>query len=160
MRSRKLRGYQRMKIEDLNLLAKELTNAAGSIATQNGGGEHGHVGMVIDEAEYIPFSRTGARFVVPTNPGSYPTTVDADKVICERQIAEHRAECIEYETYLGVENYIHRMIVKTIDHKWLAEVESETMGFNHLSPKDLLTHLCNVGGSLDHMDVTELFTNI
>ena len=146
--------------EDLNLLAKELTNAAGSIATQNGGGEHGHVGMVIDEAEYITFSRTGARFVVPTNPGPYPTTVDADKVIRERQIAEHKAECIEYETYLGVENYLRRMIVKSIDHEWLAEVESETMGFNHLSPKDLLTHLRNVGGSLDHMDVTELFTNI
>ena len=26
--------------EDLNLLIKELTNAAGSIATENGGGEH------------------------------------------------------------------------------------------------------------------------
>ncbi len=78
----------------------------------------------------------------------------------ERQIAEHKAECIEYETYLGVENYLRRMIVKSIDHEWLAEVESETMGFNHLSPKDLLTHLRNVGGSLDHMDVTELFTNI
>jgi hypothetical protein len=52
------------------------------------------------------------------------------------------------------------MIVKSIDHKWLAEVESETMGFNHLSPKDLLTHLQSVGGTLDHMDVTELFTNI
>jgi len=69
--------------EDLNLLAKELTNAAGSIATQYGGGEHDHIGMVIDEAEYITFSRTGAKFVVPTNPGSYLTTVDADKVICE-----------------------------------------------------------------------------
>ena len=43
--------------EDLNLLTKELTNAAGSIATQNGGGEHGHVGMVINKAEYITFSR-------------------------------------------------------------------------------------------------------
>ncbi len=32
--------------EDLNLLTKELTNAAGSVATLNGGGEHGHVGMV------------------------------------------------------------------------------------------------------------------
>jgi len=52
------------------------------------------------------------------------------------------------------------MIVKSIDHEWLAEVESETMGFNHLSPKDLLTQLRNIGGSLDHMDVTELFTNI
>jgi hypothetical protein len=52
------------------------------------------------------------------------------------------------------------MIVMSIDHEWLAEVESETMGFNHLSPKDLLNHLRNVGRFLDHMDVTELFTNI
>ncbi len=146
--------------EDLNLLTKELTNAAGSVATLNGGGEHGHVGMVIDDAEYVTFSNGGARFVVPTNPGPYPATVDTDKVIRERQLAEQKAECNEYETYLEVENYLCRMIVKSIDHEWLAKVESETMEFNHLSPKALLTHLRNVGGTLDHMDVTELFTSI
>ncbi len=136
--------------EELNLLVKELTNAAGSIATQNVGGEHGHVGMIIDEAEYITFSNGGARFIVPTNPGPYPASVDMDKVIRECQHVEHKVECIKYETYLGIKNYLCRMIVKTIDHKWLAKVESEMMGFNHLSPN----------GSLNHMDVTELFTNI
>jgi hypothetical protein len=45
--------------EDLNLLTKELTNTTDSVASQNGGGEHGHVGMVIEEAEYITFSRAG-----------------------------------------------------------------------------------------------------
>ncbi len=34
------------------------------------------------------------------------------------------------------------------------------MGFNHLSAKTLMTHLCNVSGSLDYMDVTELISNI
>ncbi len=82
--------------EDLNLLMKELTNAAGSVATQNGGGEHGHIGMVIDEAKYITFSNGGARFLVPTNPGPYPATINLDKVIRERQIAEHKVECIKY----------------------------------------------------------------
>jgi hypothetical protein len=116
--------------------------------------------MDINEAEYITFSNGGGRFLVPTNPGPYPATVDWDKVIRERQIAEHKAECIEYESYLGVKNYIRRMIVKSIDHEWLAEVESETMGFDHLSPKAFHTYLGNVGGSLNHMDVTELFSNI
>ena len=51
------------KDEDLNLLTKELTNAAGSVATQNGGGEHGHVGMVIDEADFVT-QRTGGTGVV------------------------------------------------------------------------------------------------
>ena len=54
--------------------------------------------MVIDDAEYTTFSRSGAGFVVPTNPGPYPKTVDADKVIRKRQIAEHKADCNEYET--------------------------------------------------------------
>ena len=52
------------------------------------------------------------------------------------------------------------MIVKSPDNEWLAEVESETMGFNHLSAKALMTHLRNVGGSLDHMNVMELISNI
>jgi hypothetical protein len=163
------RGLEKYKItkiddqpmdEDLTLLTKESRNAAGSVATQNGGREHGHVGMVIDEAEYITFSNSGAKFLVPRNPGPYPATADSDKVKRERQIAEHKADCIEYETYLGAKNYRRRMIVKSIDHEWLALVESETMGFNHLSPKALLTQLRNVGGSLNHMDAMELFTNI
>ena len=108
--------------------------------------------MVIDEAEYVTFSNGGARFIVPTNPGPYPASINTDKIIRERQIVEHKAECIEYETYLGVKKYLLRMIVKSINHEWLAKVESEMMGFNHLSPKALLTHLCNIGGSLDHMD--------
>ncbi len=70
-----LEKYEIIKIngqptdEDLNLLAKELTNAAGSIATQNGGGEHGHIGMVVEDAKYITFSRSGASFQVPSDPG-------------------------------------------------------------------------------------------
>ncbi len=40
--------------EDLNQLTKELT-AAGSVATQNGGREHGHVGRVVKEAMYVTF---------------------------------------------------------------------------------------------------------
>jgi hypothetical protein len=52
------------------------------------------------------------------------------------------------------------MIVKSIDHEWLAEIKSEMMGFNHLSPKALLSYLCNVGGGLNHMDVTDLISNI
>ncbi len=52
------------------------------------------------------------------------------------------------------------MIVKAIEHKWLAKLESETMGYNHLAPKDLLTHQQNIGGTLNHMDITELISNL
>ena len=41
--------------KDLNLLTKELTTAAASIPTTNGGGQHGHVRLILDAAEYITF---------------------------------------------------------------------------------------------------------
>jgi hypothetical protein len=59
--------------EDLTQLILELSNALDSVATTLGGGEHGHVGMIIDEAEYT-FSRNGEKFVAPKNPGAYPKT--------------------------------------------------------------------------------------
>ena len=43
--------------EELNKLTKELTNALGSVATELGGGEHGHVGLIVEDSEYTTFSR-------------------------------------------------------------------------------------------------------
>ena len=73
-----LKKYEITKIDgqptdkDLNLLAKELTNAAGSVATQNGGGEHGHVGMVVEEAEYITFFQEWRKVRGPNKPRTIP----------------------------------------------------------------------------------------
>lgn len=91
--------------EDLTQLILELLNALGSVATGLGGGEHGHVGMVIDEAEYITFSKGGEKFIAPTNPGPYPKNPDADAIVREQQIAEHKAKQDEYQTYQGVKAY-------------------------------------------------------
>lgn len=144
--------------EDLNLLVEECTTAASSVLTRNGGGEHGHVGIILEEAEYIAMSNGGAKYVTPTNPGAYPATVDENDAIArERQIAEHKMSAAEYETHLAVESFMRERIVECIDPEWLAQLKSTTMGFNHRKPLELIDHLRSVGGGdLDHMDVTEL----
>ena len=45
--------------KDLNLLTKELSTVAASIPTTNGGGQHGHMGLILDAAEYIMFLHNG-----------------------------------------------------------------------------------------------------
>ena len=97
--------------------------------------------MVIKESEYITLSRNAKQFAVPTNPGLYPANLDVDTIAHKRQIAKHKVKIVEYKTYLGVESYLFRMIVKSVNHKWIAEIESERMGFNHKSPKEQLDHL-------------------
>jgi hypothetical protein len=147
--------------EDLNQLTKECINATASVSTTNRGERHGHVGMIILDAEYVAFLHNAKRFLVPTNPGAFPTTVDqTDEVVRMRQIAQHKAEQAEFETYLGVENFLRKAIVKAVDHEWIAKLESEIMGFNHKTPIKILTHLRSNGGDLDHLDVTELIEKL
>lgn len=146
--------------EDLTQLTLELSNALGSVATTLGGGEHGHVGMIIDEAEYVTFSRNGEKFVAPTNPGAYPSSPDADAVIREQQIAEHKAKQDEFITHQAVEAFARQVIANAVESEWLAEIKSDTMGYNHVTPKKMLSHLFKVGGTLDHLDVTQLMTHL
>ena len=98
-----------------------------------------------------------ARFVDQTNPGPYPANVNVDAIIRERQVAEHKAEQAEFETYCGVENFLCKAIIHSNDPEWIAKLESETMCFNHRTPIELLTHLQANGRDLDHLDITELF---
>ena len=57
--------------EDLLKLRQELCKAMACIPTTNGGGLHGHVGMLLDDAEYTEFSPGGTPFTIPTNPRPY-----------------------------------------------------------------------------------------
>jgi len=142
--------------EDLNLLTEECINAASSIPTTNGGGQHGHIGMIIPEAKYITFSHNAKRFVEPTNPRPYPANVDPDPVVGERQIAKHKAEQAEFETHQGVKKFLLTAITKAVDPEWIAELKSERMGFNHRTQLEILEYLLAHGGDLDHLDITKL----
>jgi hypothetical protein len=46
--------------EDLLKLRQELCEAVASIPTTNGGGMHGHVGMLLEDAEYTALPRDGS----------------------------------------------------------------------------------------------------
>ena len=143
--------------ESLSKLKMELAKALASIPTLNGGGQHGHIGLIIPEAEYILFSRNNERYENLDNPGPYPTHVDAtDTKLRERQVAEHKAEIKEYEMQLGASSWARKAIIGAIDDKWVSEIKNEHVGFNHLMPLDIIAHLETIGGTLDFRDVTDL----
>jgi hypothetical protein len=46
--------------EDINNLVEECSNAAASVPTSNGGGRHGHIGMLMEDADYQLISHGNA----------------------------------------------------------------------------------------------------
>ena len=142
-----LKGFPITKIDgqptnkDLNQLKTELFEMVASIRTSNNGGSHGHIGMIMDETVYQAFSKGGAAFIMPTYPGPYPSTVDPDAVIHERQVAEYKEKIREFETYLSVENALCLKIKEAVDPEWLEAIRGPMLGFTHRIPMAMLEHL-------------------
>jgi len=142
--------------QDLTLLEKELIAILANIPTTLGGGSHGHAGIVMDPARYQ--LTTGAAFVNPANPGTYPAGVpnNAAQGVRARAEAEHKELVKEYETFQGVVQATKDIILEAVDNEYLLEIEDEILGFLNITPTDMLTHLRNRGGALDFADTKTL----
>ena len=52
---------------ELTQLKKELVKIAAGISTSLGGGKHGHVGLIVPEAEYVKFSHEEKKIRHPSS---------------------------------------------------------------------------------------------
>ena len=101
--------------EDMNQLTRELGAMLATVPTTNGGGDHGHIGMILDDTEYTSFLTGSNPFVVPKNPGPFPTTVSTNEVDRLRQLTEHKQLIIKYKTYQGCLQATRTKIIQAID---------------------------------------------
>lgn len=145
--------------EDINKLTTQLTAALVTIETENGGGKLGHIGIVVPEHRYITLSG-GVKFTEPIRPAPYPASVSNDAAIREKQVAEHKAEIVEFDTYKACTAWARQTIVNAVDDEWISELKDEDLGYQLAEPLDLLEHLRDAGGDLDDMEITDLNTNM
>jgi hypothetical protein len=142
--------YGQLTNQDLMTLKKELIAILANILTTLGGGNHGHMGIIVEPARYLLMTG-GIAFVNPANPGTYPTNVSGNAMagVRARAEAEHKEFVREYETFQGVIQATKDIILEAINHKYLLEIEDKILSFLIQMPTDMLTHLWNRGGALD-----------
>jgi hypothetical protein len=84
----------------INKLTTQLTAALVTILITNGGGTLGHIRIVVPESRYVALL-TGPKLVRPVHPGAYPATASDDTKTREKEVAKHKAEIKEFETYMA-----------------------------------------------------------
>jgi hypothetical protein len=131
--------------ENINKLTTQLTAALVTISTANGGGQLGLIGIVVPDSRYVVLSK-GTRLNQPIHPGAYPATASDDKKTREREVAEHKAEIIEFETYMACEAWAHQAIVKAVDEELISEKLDKDIGYQAVEPLELLDLLRDAGG--------------
>jgi len=143
--------------QNLTNLEKEIIAILANIPTTLGGGNHGHVGIIIDQTDYLTLSG-GIAFNTPVNPGSYPAglALNAAAGTRARAEAEHKELINQYETFEGVRLGTKDIILEAVDHEYLSEIEHDTLGFLNQTPRQMLEHLLTRGGALDFADTKDL----
>ncbi len=142
---------------DLTILEKEIIAILTNIPTALGGGNHGHAGIIMEPAMYSLMTGRPA-FVIPENPGIYPTRLAVNAALGTRARveAEHKELINQFELYEGIKQGTKDIILQAVDNEYLAEIEHETLGYLNQTLRHMLIHLLNQGEMLDFANTKEL----
>ncbi len=147
-------------IQSIDLLEEELIAIAASIATPLGGGNSGHAGIMMENAEYMAeFAVPAPGFVPPVNPGVYPAGPFPAGTRAERE-AEHDNLVEVYQTFLGVGEGLKDLIRNAVDEDYLIELKQERVGYLRVTAKDMIAHLRSRWGSADFVDKCALINEL
>jgi hypothetical protein len=97
----------------------------------------GHIRIVVPESRYVALLM-GPKLVRPVHPGAYPETASDDTKTHEKEVAEHKAEIKEFETYMACKAWARLAIVSAVDDKWISKRHDEDIGYQGVQPIELL----------------------
>ena len=124
----------------IKLLRKEIYANARAIPSIQGGGRHGHLGMIMHELTYTNLAR--AEFIEPVHPGSNP---QHGENATGHQITEtnrvFNAQLVEFNTAHNVHAALKAQILEAVERPFLATLEDDDFGFAEVTVLTILAHL-------------------
>jgi hypothetical protein len=137
----------------IRLLRSELYANVTAIASELGGGEHGHLGMLMPAAEYIAISNGGVPYDIPVRP-PMPVFQGTAAVIATTQ-ANYERETATYTTHRDLSTHIKQLILTAVPKIYLDALSHPDFGYANVSPRQLLTHLVTTCGQITTMDLRD-----
>jgi len=139
---------------DFHLLREELYRNALSSKSPFGGGNHGHMGAVMDGMTYT-IETGGATWTVPATSGIFPTfppgASDAEKKI---RIAEFVRDETGIKTNECTINLLRNQLLEAVDEEYYMELYDNIFRYDRVDPADFLSHILKYYAAIDD-DVLE-----
>ena len=129
-------------------LCKELYANARSVHSTRGGGQNGHLGLIMTVEEYS-LRTHGVHFTQATHPGDRPTHVGfATPVEIDGANKTYEALLLEFKTNHQVADSLKAQLLAAIDPTYTKFLEDEMFGYADVSPLEILVHLKTTYGLL------------
>jgi hypothetical protein len=145
--------------EDLKVIRRLLNTNAMSVASYEGGGRHGHLGIIMTKEEY--FAITVDVFPVPNNPGpSAAVVAGMTAALIAEMTRLHREATQVYRTYHNVDQAIKKLIIESFDDAYINALSDEIVGYANCTSLQLLTHLLTYYAMIAPTELTQNYKRL
>jgi uncharacterized protein YukE len=145
--------------EDLKVIRRLLNTNAMSVASYEGRGHHGHLGIIMTNEEY--FAIAVEVFPVPNNPGPSAAVVTG---MMAAVIAEttrlHKEATQVYRTYHNIDQAIKKLIIESFDDAYINALSDEIVGYANCTSLQLLTHLLTYYAMIAPAELTQNYERL
>ena len=125
-----------------------------SIDSNLGGGNHGHLGVIMNDARYTTL--TGHAFVPPINPGGTPIIppgTTGPQIQRIQKTFENETQL--FQKYRHVDNALKQQIVTAVPRMYKKALADPVLGFTNVTSRQLLHHLQRNYGRLTPLQLQE-----
>jgi len=141
--------------KSLRLLSKQLYANARAIPSHRGGGQYGHLALIMPDAEYLALPGAVA-FVEPPVPPVQPVIpAGATAAQITEANRQHAAECSERDKFVTVREQLKTQLLAAVDSRYLNVLEDETMGYANVAARTMLQHLKDTYGIITPEEIEE-----
>jgi hypothetical protein len=145
--------------EDLKVIWRLLNTDAMSVASYEGGGHHGHLGIIMTNEEY--FAVAVDVFPVPNNPGTSAAVAAGMTTAVKAETARlHKQATQVYRTYHNVDQAIKKLIIESFDDAYLNALSDKIVGYANCTSIQLLTHLLTYYAMITPTELTQNYKRL
>jgi hypothetical protein len=122
-------------------LKQELYNNAQTVSSLLGGGLHGHLGLLMEEAAYTSISHGNTAYVFPDKPEA--PNYSTGKTQVERDALKD-AYGIDLDNYIkarDLNNVLKALIIKAILDLFIVMLKDPDFRYANVTPQEILSHL-------------------
>ena len=141
--------------ESINDIMQHMYANAATIASPLGGGQHGHIGLIMKPALYQTLS--AVPFIHPIDPGPLPAyNPNIRYTAAERETVatEHKENRRIFDNCTNVDHALKKQLVEAVDEIYLEEQRNRYTGYLTVTSRDLITHLLRRYGKISASDIS------
>ena len=140
--------------ESVQATHKLLKANAASVPSDLGGGQHGLLGLMLDNAVYN--NVTGQNFVRPVNPGNSAVIPPGATAAVTHTLERVHSENLRvFREVTRTDQALKQQLLKVFDDMYFKALRNPHVGYTNTTAYNLIQHLYNVYGRITQIDLSD-----